>query len=1038
MKKFILLNLVLLGLITIAQGQSPLNFDYQGVLRDATGDAMANQSLTLQFSLLQGSASGSAVYQETHTTSSNEFGLIHAKIGAGSAVSGTMSAIDWALGPYFVKVEVDLGSGLEDFGTSELSSVPYALYGEDADADPANEIQTLSLSGSELSISDGNMVDLMSVVTVTDDQALSLTGNILTLENGGTVDLSSFLDDTDTKLTEAEVDAFADNNGYLTAETDDQAISLVGNILTLEDGGTVDLSAFLDDTDTKLTEAEVDAFVDNNGYLTAETDDQAISLVGNILTLEDGGTVDLSAFLDDTDTKLTEAEVDAFADNNGYLTAETDDQALTLTGNTLEIEDGGTVDLAPFMDNTDAQDLHLNADILSLTNDATTIDLSPYLDNTDEQSLSNVLSNGADAEAMAISNLADPTDEQDAATKNYVDGEIELVNDQLNKLINESGEFVVKSDGDLVVDVDQPTGSNGAGDVNGQSFTPNQSGTLGRIDYKISLGSFDAPSMVTITFYQGNGFEGEVISTEEITPEMDGDIVILNLNDGVKLTANQQVTFELEYVEGETVVGSHNIAYEVANDVYAGGNLYRGSTIREFQDMVFTTYIAELEPTLAVTDSSVGIGTENPDQSAALDISSTEKGLLIPRMTTAQRDAIAEPATGLLIYNLDTKQVQNFDGSAWVGESSPGAGFEVSNDPDEVLDIDILTATSGGVNSDIGQSFIPTITGNLSQLDVLAYEYDTPVNITLRVYEGEQYTGAVLVTETFALNATGVTVMQFQNPPALIAGSVYTFRMEVQAGEAARFGLESDTHAGGVRYSSGTAYAATDVSFRTYMSEKQSIGLFVSDDYAVGIGTNTPDPSAALDMGSASGGVLLPRMTTAQRDAIPSPKGGLMIYNTETNRFQGYVEAAGTIDVDNLTDGNSNVLQNFGNSFTINTTGNLYALKLVVNNLLGGVDVPMTIRILEDAGASGTELASEEFVVSTTGPTTFQFDTEIPVTSGSVYTFFIEGDTNVQFDSGQDNYAGGAKYSNEGWGAGGDWTFGVYVSTGDSGWVDLH
>ncbi len=742
--------------------------------------------------------------------------------------------------------------------------------------------------------------------------------------------------------------------------------------------------------------------------------------------------------MDDTDTKLTEAEVDAFVDNNGYLTVETDDQVISLTDNTLQLEDGGNVDLSGYLDNTDEQDLQLNGDILSLTNDPTTIDLSPYLDNTDEQNLSDVLSYGADAGAVVISNLADPTAAQDAATKNYVDIEIELVDAQLNKLLNESGDFVVKSDGNLVVDVDQPTGVNGAGDVNGQSFTPNQSGTLGRIDYKVSLGVFDAPSIVTITFYEGNGFDGNMISSEQIIPEMNGDIVILYLNDGIKLTANEQVTFKLEYIEGETVVGQHNIAYEVANDIYAGGNLYRGSTIREFQDMVFTTYIAELEPTLAVTNLSVGIGTVDPDQSAALDISSTEKGLLIPRMTTIQRNAIAEPATGLLIYNLDVKEVQNFDGSAWIGQASPGVGFEVSNNPDEVLDIDILSSTSGGVNSDIGQSFVPTITGNLSRLDVLAYEYDTPVNITLRVYEGEQYSGAVLATETFALSQTGVTSMQFQNPPALVAGNVYTFRMEVQAGEAARFGLEGDPYAGGVRYSSGTAYAATDVSFRSYMSEKQSIGLYVSDDYAVGIGTNTPDPSASLDMGSASGGILLPRMTSAQRDAIPYPKGGLMVYNTETNRFQGYVEAVGTIDVDNLADGNSNVLQNFGNSFTINTTGNLYALKLVVNNLLGGVDVPMTIRILEGAGISGTELANEEFVISTTGPTTFQFDTEIPVTSGSVYTFFIEGDTNVQFDSGQDNYAEGAKYSNEGWGAGGDWTFGVYVSTGESGWVDLH
>ncbi|WP_431137735.1 hypothetical protein, partial [Psychroserpens mesophilus] len=95
-----------------------------------------------------------------------------------------------------------------------------------------------------------------------DDQALSLSGNTLTLEDGGTVDLSTYLDNTDDQQ-----------------NTD---FSISGNVLTLtlEDGGTqtVDLSAYQDNTD-----------------------DQALSLSGNTLTLEDGGTVDLTAYLDNTD-----------------------------------------------------------------------------------------------------------------------------------------------------------------------------------------------------------------------------------------------------------------------------------------------------------------------------------------------------------------------------------------------------------------------------------------------------------------------------------------------------------------------------------------------------------------------------------------------------------------------------------------------------------------------------------------------------------------------------------------------------------------
>ena len=61
----------------------------------------------------------------------------------------------------------------------------------------------------------------------------------------------------------------------------------------------------------------------------------------------------------------------------------------------------------------------------------------------------------------------------------------------------------------------------------------------------------------------------------------------------------------------------------------------------------------------------------NPDPSAMLDVQSTNKGMLIPRMTTAQRDAIASPATGLIIYNLDDSGFQSYDGSTWTDVSSP-------------------------------------------------------------------------------------------------------------------------------------------------------------------------------------------------------------------------------------------------------------------------------------------------------------------------------------------------------------------------------
>ncbi len=63
---------------------------------------------------------------------------------------------------------------------------------------------------------------------------------------------------------------------------------------------------------------------------------------------------------------------------------------------------------------------------------------------------------------------------------------------------------------------------------------------------------------------------------------------------------------------------------------------------------------------------NVGIGTPTPDASAILELSATDKGLLVPRLTTAQRNAIAAPAEGLIIYNLDTKCLEVYSDTMWV------------------------------------------------------------------------------------------------------------------------------------------------------------------------------------------------------------------------------------------------------------------------------------------------------------------------------------------------------------------------------------
>ena len=70
--------------------------------------------------------------------------------------------------------------------------------------------------------------------------------------------------------------------------------------------------------------------------------------------------------------------------------------------------------------------------------------------------------------------------------------------------------------------------------------------------------------------------------------------------------------------------------------------------------------------TQAQSTGKVGIGTNSPNASAQLDITSTDKGLLIPRLTTAQQAAVSSPATGLLVFNTTNNVFEYFNGTIWV------------------------------------------------------------------------------------------------------------------------------------------------------------------------------------------------------------------------------------------------------------------------------------------------------------------------------------------------------------------------------------
>jgi uncharacterized protein (TIGR02145 family) len=126
MKKSVFSIIVLFTFYISASGQVPLSFKYQTVLRDAAGVVISSQQVSLTLDILRGSETGPVVCSETYECITNEFGLINLEVGSQDVTA--FAGIDWAVGPYFLQVSLN-GNVV---GTSELLSVPYALYAKNA------------------------------------------------------------------------------------------------------------------------------------------------------------------------------------------------------------------------------------------------------------------------------------------------------------------------------------------------------------------------------------------------------------------------------------------------------------------------------------------------------------------------------------------------------------------------------------------------------------------------------------------------------------------------------------------------------------------------------------------------------------------------------------------------------------------------------------------------------------------------------------------------------------------------------------------
>jgi len=200
-KSFCLLLITAFSAVVLAQ--TPQRMSYQAVIRNSTNQLVTSHSVGIRISILQDSPEGASVYSETHTTTTNANGLATIEIGGGTPVSGNFDAINWSTGIYYIKTETDPdgGTSYSITGTSQLLSVPYALYSKQAKTADYNDLTNKpilfngafsSLTGKPTTLAGYGIMDGMSTAHVANGITSSLITNWNTAFSWGNHSLAGY------------------------------------------------------------------------------------------------------------------------------------------------------------------------------------------------------------------------------------------------------------------------------------------------------------------------------------------------------------------------------------------------------------------------------------------------------------------------------------------------------------------------------------------------------------------------------------------------------------------------------------------------------------------------------------------------------------------------------------------------------------------------------------------------------------------------------------------------------------------------------
>ena len=227
MKKFYFILCLAIASLTQLQAQAPQGFNYQATVRNASGDLVVNTNVYFKFNVIQGSQTAVPVFTETHYVPTDDLGQVSLVIGQGTANTGVFSELDWSLASYYLGIELDTGNGYVAMGTTQLLSVPYALYAENSGNSTPTTPNLETVLAENNSANNQQIKDLQDPTEAQDAVTKAYIDAQIAEAVAG---LQSQIDDLDTDDSSGCDVVYLDDNGVTIKACDDALIGQTGVI----------------------------------------------------------------------------------------------------------------------------------------------------------------------------------------------------------------------------------------------------------------------------------------------------------------------------------------------------------------------------------------------------------------------------------------------------------------------------------------------------------------------------------------------------------------------------------------------------------------------------------------------------------------------------------------------------------------------------------------------------------------------------------------------------------------------------------------